>query len=56
MTMQCPSDIPANPCPQRFVINVPRVIEEGETRTLVQTRGQDTDGLRLPLTLTLNGL
>jgi len=57
MTVQCPSDIPANLCPQLFVINsVPRVIEEGETTTLVQTRGQDTDGLPLPLTLTLNAL
>jgi len=57
LTVQCPSDIPANICPQLFVINgVPRVIREGETSTLVQTRGQDTDGLPFPLTLTLNAL
>ena len=50
MTVQCPSDIPANLCPQLFVINgVPRVIPEGQTTTLVQTRGQDTDGLPSPL-------
>jgi hypothetical protein len=56
-TLQCPSEIPANICPQLFVINgIPRVIPEGETSTLVQTRGQDTDGLPLPLTLTLSAL
>ena len=57
MTLQCPSEIPANICPQLFVINgVPRVIPNGETSTLVQTRGQDTDGLPFPLTLTLSAL
>jgi len=57
MTVQCPSDVPANLCPQLFVINgVPRVISEGQTTTLVQTRGQDTDGTPLPLTLTLSAL
>ena len=29
---------------------------EGETSTRVETRGQDTDGLPMPLTLTLNAL
>ena len=57
MTVQCASGIPANLCPQLFVINgVPRLIPEGQTTTLVQTRGQDTDGLPSPLTLTLNAL
>lgn len=57
MTVQCPSGIQANLCPQLFVINgVPRVIPEGQTTTLVQTRGQDTDGLPSPLTLTLTAL
>jgi hypothetical protein len=57
ITVQCPSDIPANLCPQLFVINgVPRVIPPGQTSTQVQTRGQDTDGLPQPLTLTLNAL
>jgi hypothetical protein len=40
-----------------FVINgVPRIIPEGETSTRVETRGQDTDGLPVPLVLTLNAL
>ncbi len=57
MIVQCPSDIPANLCPQLFVINgVPRRIPEGQTSTQVETRGQDTDGLPFPLTLTLNAL
>jgi hypothetical protein len=57
ITVQCPSGLPANLCPQLFIINgVPRVIAEGDTSTLVQTRGQDTDGLPLPLKLTLNAL
>ena len=56
-TVQCPSEIPVNLCPMLFVINgVPRVIEEGKNSTLVQTRGQDTDGLPRPLTLTLSAL
>jgi hypothetical protein len=57
ITVQCPSDIPPNLCPQLFVINgVPRIIPEGQTSNLVQTRGQDTDGLPYPLTLTLSAL
>jgi hypothetical protein len=57
ITVQCPSDIPTNICPQLFIINgIPRVIPEGETSTLVQTRGQDNDGLPQPLTLTLSAL
>ncbi len=56
-TVQCPSDIPANLCPQLFVINpVPRVIPDGQTSTSVETRGQDTDGLPFPLVLTLSAL
>jgi len=56
-TVQCPTEIPTNLCPMLFVINgVPRVIADGETSTFVQTRGQDTDGLPLPLTLTLSAL
>jgi hypothetical protein len=57
ITVQCPSDIPPNLCPQLFIINgVPRVVPSGQTSTQVQTRGQDTDGLPQPLTLTLNAL
>lgn len=57
MTVQCPTDIPANVCPQLFVINaIPRNIRSGNTSTIVQTRGQDTDGLPVPLVLTLNAL
>jgi hypothetical protein len=57
ITVQCPSDVRPNLCPQLFVINgVPRIIPEGETTTRIETRGQDTDGLPLPLVLTLNAL
>lgn len=57
ITVQCPSDIPANICPQLFIINaIPRVIPSGQTSTQVQTRGQDTDGFPLPLELTLSAL
>jgi len=57
MTVQCPSEIPPNYCPQLFVINgIPRIVPEGENSTTVETRGQDTDGLPLPLTLTLTAL
>jgi len=56
-TVQCPSDIPANICPQLIVINgIPRLIPLGQDSTRVETRGQDTDKLPLPLTLTLNAL
>lgn len=56
-TVRCPDDIPANLCPQLFVINgIPRTIPDGQTSTRVETRGQDTDGLPFPLTLTLNAL
>jgi hypothetical protein len=57
LTVQCPSDIRPNLCPMLFVINgVPRQIPPGETTTTVETRAQDTDGLPLPLVLTLNSL
>ena len=57
ITIQCPSDIRPNLCPMLFVINaIPGVIPEGETTTRIETRGQDTDGLPLPLVLTLNAL
>jgi len=57
ITVQCPSEIPPNLCPQLFVINaIPRVVPEGESSTAVETRGQDTDGVPIPLTLTLNSL
>ena len=57
ITVQCPTEIPANSCPSLFVINaIPRMIAEGENSTLVQTRAQDTDGLPLPLTLALTAL
>jgi hypothetical protein len=57
LIVQCPSDIRRNLCPQLFVINaIPREIAPGETTTRIETRGQDTDGLPLPLVLTLNSL
>jgi len=57
ITVQCPNEIPENLCPMLFVINgVPRVIPDGDDSTLVQTRAQDTDGLPVPMTLTLSAL
>lgn len=57
ITIQCPSDIPANVCPNLNVINaIPSVIRPGDTSTLVQTRGWDTDLFPMPLTLTLSAL
>ncbi|MBW2587323.1 MAG: hypothetical protein JRD92_10320 [Deltaproteobacteria bacterium] len=57
ITIQCPSDIRPNLCPMLFVINAfPREIPLGENSTRLETRGQDTDGLPLPLVLTLNAL
>jgi hypothetical protein len=57
ITVQCPSTIPVNICPMLFVINaIPSAIPAGETTTRVQTRGQDTDGLPIPLVLTLDAL
>jgi len=54
ITVQCPSTVVVNLCPMLFVINgVPRIIPLGETTTMVETRGQDTDGLPFPLVLTL---
>jgi hypothetical protein len=55
--VECPSTIPANICPNLNVINaIPSVIRRGDTSTLVQTRGWDTDLKPMPLTLTLNAL
>jgi hypothetical protein len=58
ITVQCPSDIPpGNVCPQLIIINaIPTLIPAGQTSTRVETRGQDTDFLPLPLTLSLNAL
>jgi len=57
ITVQCPSTIAPNLCPQLFVLNaVPSVIPPGQTTTSVQTRGQDNDGLPQPLVLTLDAL
>ena len=57
ITVQCPSDIPPNLCPQLFVINaIPSTIPAGQISTNIQTRGQDTDFLPLQLVLTLNAL
>jgi len=57
VTVQCPGDIVANLCPELFVINsIPRSIPAGQSSTRVETRGQDTDGVPMPLTLTLNTL
>jgi hypothetical protein len=57
LTVRCPSDVKPNVCPMLFVINgVPRAIPRGETETKIETRAQDTDGVPLPLVLTLNSL
>lgn len=57
ITIQCPSDIPANVCPNLNVINaIPSVIRSPATSTVVQTRGWDNDLLPMPLVLTLNAL
>jgi hypothetical protein len=57
ITVQCPSDIPANICPNLNVINaIPSGIRPGDSSTLVQTRGWDTDLKPMPLTLTLSAL
>jgi hypothetical protein len=57
LVVQCPADVQPNICPMLFVINgIPRIIPTGETSTPVETRGQDTDGLPDPLTLTLHAL
>ncbi|MEM9729563.1 MAG: hypothetical protein AAF997_13320 [Myxococcota bacterium] len=54
ITVQCPSDIPPNICPQLFVLNaIPSVIPEGQITTMIQSRAQDTDFLPFPLVLTL---
>jgi hypothetical protein len=55
--VQCPSDIPANVCPNLNVVNaIPSVIRSPDTSTLVQTRGWDTDLKPVPLVLTLSAL
>jgi hypothetical protein len=55
--VECPSDIPLNLCPMLFVINTfPSMIPEGQNWTNVETRGQDTDGVPVPLELTLHAL
>jgi hypothetical protein len=42
-------------CPRLFVINaIPSTIQPGNTTTMVETRGQDTDGVPMPLVLTLS--
>jgi len=57
ITVQCPSDIPPNLCPQLFVLNaIPSRIPSGQTSTMIQSRGQDTDMLPFPLTLSLRAL
>ncbi len=46
-----------NICPNLNIINaIPSTIRPGNTSTMVQTRAQETDGLPLPLTLTLRAL
>lgn len=46
-----------NLCPRLFVINaIPSTIPPGNTTTMVETRGQDTDGVPMPLVLTLRAL
>ncbi len=57
ITVQCPSDIPPNICPNLFVINaIPSTISPGQTSTRIETRAQETDSLPLPLVLTLRAL
>lgn len=46
-----------NICPNLKIINaIPSTIRPGNTSTVVQTRAQDSDGLPLPLMLTLRAL
>lgn len=46
-----------NICPNLNIINaIPSTIRPGNTSTMVQTRAQETDGLPLPLMLTLRAL
>jgi len=46
-----------NICPNLNIINaIPSTIRPGNTSTMVQTRAQETDGLPLPLVLTLRAL
>jgi hypothetical protein len=57
ITVQCPSDIPANLCPDLFVLNaLDSTIPPGQTSTMVQSRARDLDGLPLPLELTMRAL
>lgn len=52
ITVRCPGDIPPNICPMLNVINaIPAQIPPGETSTSVESRGQDNDGLPMPLVL-----
>ena len=45
----------SNMCPRLFNINaIPSTIQPGNTTTMVETRGQDTDGVPMPLVLTLS--
>jgi hypothetical protein len=57
MTIECPSDVIRNFCPNLNVINVnPSTIQPGSNWTTVQTRGWDTDGKPFPMVLTLTAL
>jgi len=56
ITVECPSTV-TNLCPNLFVLNaIPSTIPSGQISTLVESRGQDTDGLPFPLELTMRAL
>ncbi len=53
ITIQCPSDIPLNLCPELFTVNaIPSKIPPGEDSTEVQVRAEDPDDGPLPLVTT----
>ncbi len=57
ISIQCPSDIPVNLCPNLFTVNaIPSNIAPGEYSTDVQTRAEDPDDGPLPLVTTFYAL
>ena len=53
----CPPDVVPNVCPMLNVINaIPSTIKAGNSSTMIQTRGQETDGVPFPLLLSLSAL
>jgi hypothetical protein len=57
ITIQCPTDIPVNLCPNLFTVNaIPSHIPPGQDSTDVQTRAEDPDDGPLPLVTTFYAL